>query len=245
MDILTNHRSIRKYTSREITDDTLNAILEAGARASNTGNMQLYSIVVTRNADIKQALAPAHFNQPMITGAPVVLTFCADINRFKKWCLMNNAEVGFNNFESFVTAAIDASLVAQNVCVAAEAQGLGICYLGTTTYNTDKIIEVLNLPAGVVPITTVTLGYPAEEPELTERLPLEAVVHADTYTDYTNDDIARLYAEKESLPQNQKFVAENNKANLAQVFAEVRYTKANNEHFSKVLLDALKKQEML
>src|SRR5574344_425296 len=162
-----NHKSIRKYTQQEISDKLLTEILEAGTRASNTGNMQVYSIVVSRSEEIKNALAPAHFNQPMITNAPVVLTFCADFNRFKLWCRQRNAEPGYDNFESFITAAIDASLVAQNVCLAAEAKGLGICYLGTTTYNPDKIIETLKLPQGVVPITTVTLGYPDETPELT------------------------------------------------------------------------------
>ncbi len=84
-------------------------------------------------------------------------------------------------FSPLFTAAIDALLVAQNVCVAAEDAGLGICYLGTTTYMAGKIIEILDLPQGVVPVTTVTLGYPDEWPDLTDRLPLEAVVHREKY----------------------------------------------------------------
>ena len=114
---------------------------------------------------MKKALAPLHFNQKVVTEAPVLLTFCADFNRFNKWCLLGNAEPGYDNFLSFVTASIDALLVAQTVCVAAESKGLGICYLGTTTYMAHKIIEVLKLPKGVVPITTVTMGWPAEIPE--------------------------------------------------------------------------------
>ena len=87
-----------------------------------------------------------HFNQNMITEAPVVLTFCADFNRFNKWCRLRNAEPGYDNFLSFMTAAIDALLVAQTVCIAAESKGLGICYLGTTTYNAHKIIDSVNAP---------------------------------------------------------------------------------------------------
>ncbi|MCU4175988.1 NADPH-dependent oxidoreductase [Carboxylicivirga sp. N1Y90] len=242
LDVLNNHRSIRKYTNETISDDLLNEILEAGIRASTTGNMQVYSVVVTRKEGRKEALAPFHFNQPMVKNAPVTLTFCADFNRFNKWCVQNNAQPGYDNFLSFVTASIDALLVAQNVCVAAEAKGLGICYLGTTTYMADKIIDLLKLPAGVVPVTTVTLGYPDEKPELTDRLPLEAVVHFETYKDYSNEDINRLYAEKEQLEENKAFVAENNKESLAQVFTDVRYKKADNEHFSGVLLEVLKKQ---
>ncbi len=242
IELLKNHRTIRKYKDQAIDDQLLNDILEAGVRASTTGNMQVYSVVVTRDEAMKEKLAPCHFNQPMVKQAPVTLTFCADFNRFNKWCRQNNAEPGYDNFLSFVTAAIDALLVAQNVCVAAEAKGLGICYLGTTTYLADKIIDVLNLPKGVVPVTTVTLGYPDEDPKQVDRLPLEAVIHNETYKDYTEESINDLYKEKENLQENKDFIEENNKESLAQVFTDVRYKKADNEHFSKVLLDVLKNQ---
>ena len=88
-------------------------------------------------------------------------------------------------------------------CVAAEEKGLGICYLGTTTYNPQMIVEALELPELVFPITTVTVGWPAEQPEQVDRLPLEAIVHEEVYHDYTPQDIDRLYAYKESLPREQ------------------------------------------
>lgn len=245
LDVIANHRSIRKYQKKCIDDALLNKILEAGCRASTTGNMQVYSIVNSCDDEIKQKLSPAHFFQPMITQAPNVLTFCADFNRFNKWCRLSNAKPGYNNFISFITAAVDALLLAQNVCVAAEAEGLGICYIGTTTYNADKIIDVLNLPKGVVPITTVTIGWPDEMPGQTERLPLEAIVHQNVYSDYTDADIKRLYKGKESLEANKQFVKENAKESLAQVFTDVRYKKADNEHFSEVLLKVLKDQGFL
>jgi len=204
--------------------------------------MQVYSIIVTRDTDIKKELAPLHFNQKMITEAPVVLTFCADFNRFNKWCRLRNAEPGYDNFLSFVTAAIDALLVAQTVCIAAESNGLGICYLGTTTYMAHKIIEVLKLPTGVVPVTTVTLGWPAEKPEQVDRLPLNAVIHNEVYMDYENEDIDLYYSEKEERDDSKRFVTENSKETLAQVFTDVRYKKADNVHFSKILLQVLKDQ---
>lgn len=242
IETMMQHRSIRKYSDKPVEASLLNAILESGVKASTTGNMQVYSIVVTTSKELKSTLAPAHFNQPMVTQAPVLLTFCADFNRFNKWCRQRNAEPGYDNFLSFITAAIDALLVAQNVCLAAESKGLGICYLGTTTYNAQKIIEILKLPMGVVPVTTITLGYPAEVPELTDRLPLEAVVHYETYKDYSPNDINQLYAEKEQMEVYQQFVKDNNKQTLAQVFTDVRYKKADNEHFSAALLNVLKNQ---
>jgi len=241
-DTILNHRSIRKYKNDPIPEAIINYILEAGTRASTTGNMQLYSIVLSSSEEGKEALSPCHFNQGMVRQAPLVLTFCADFNRFNRWCRQRKAEPGYDNFLSFMTAATDALLVAQNVAIAAEDAGLGICYLGTTTYMAEKIIEVLDLPAGVVPVTTLTVGYPDEWPELTDRLPLEAVLHTEKYSDYSPADIDEIYREKESMESYQEFVKENQKETLAQVFTEVRYKKADNLHFSKALLGVLEKQ---
>jgi len=241
-DILSNRRTIRKYASEPVDDKLLNDILTMGCRTSTTGNMQVYSIVITKDEGKKRELAPLHFNQKMITEAPVVLTFCADFNRFNKWCRLRKAEPGYDNFLSFITAAIDALLVAQTVCIAAESKGLGICYLGTTTYMAHKIIETLNLPSGVVPVTTVTLGWPAERPDQVDRLPLNAVIHNEVYMDYTTEDIELYYRNKEERSDSQQFVRENNKETLAQVFTDIRYKKTDNVYFSKILLQVLKDQ---
>lgn len=240
-----SRRTIRKYTTQDIPETLLNELLEVATRASNTGNMQLYSVVVTRDKANKEKLAPAHFNQPMITTAPVVLTFCADANRFVKWAEQRNAMAGFDNFQTFIASTIDTMLFAQSFCTAAEERGLGICYLGTTTYNADKIIDALSLPRLVVPVVTVTVGYPDGMPEQVERLPLEAVVHQEMYTDYTPASIDALYHDKEELEVNKQFVRGNGKETLAQVFTDVRYTKANNEYFSDVLLKVLRGQGFL
>ena len=208
MESLKQRRTIRKYQQKDISADLLNDLLETSFRASTVGNMQVYSVIVTRDAERKAKLAPAHFNQPMVRTAPVVLTFCIDLRRFSKWCEQRKAEPGYNNFEWFVTGAVDTLLVAQTFCVAAEEKGLGICYLGTTTYNPQMIVEALELPELVFPITTVTVGWPAEQPEQVDRLPLEAIVHEEVYHDYTPQDIDRLYAYKESLPENKQFIYE-------------------------------------
>lgn len=238
-------RTIRKYEDRDIEDGLLEKILTAGTRTSTTGNMQVYSVIVTRDTVMKERLAPAHFNQPMVTVAPVVLTFCADFNRFNRWCRQREAEPGYDNFLSFMTAAVDSLLMAQTVCNAAEEEGLGICYLGTVTYNADMIIDVLELPKGVVPVATVTMGWPAEMPDQVDRLPLEAVMHRERYKDYTPDMIDDIYMAKEARHDNLGFVAENSKKTLAQVFCEVRYKKADNEFFSAKYLEVLRRQGFL
>jgi len=239
---LLNRRTIRKYNSAPVDEKLINDLLCMACRASTTGNMQVYSIIITRDPVMKEELAPCHFNQRMVTEAPVLLTFCADFNRFSKWCRQRNADPGYDNFLSFFTAAIDALLVAQTFCIAAEDEGLGICYLGTTTYTAGKIIETLKLPSGVVPVTTLTAGWPAEKPDQVDRLPLEAVIHAETYKDYSAADIDKFYSDKEQRSDSEQFIRENSKETLAQVFTDVRYKKSDNIHFSKVLLEVLNKQ---
>lgn len=242
MESIKNRRTIRKYKDQDIPSQLLTELLTDSFRASTMGGMQLYSVVVTRDKDMKAKLAPFHFNQPMVTQAPVVLTFCADFNRFCLWCKQRNAVPGYDNFLSFMNAATDALLVTQNFCTLAEENGLGICYLGTTIYNPEPIIELLKLPRLVIPVATITVGYPDECPEQPDRLPVSGIIHEEYYHDYTPEDIGQVYAYKESLSVNKQFVAENQKENLAQVFTDVRYRKSDNECMSEKLLEVLRKQ---
>lgn len=242
MESIKNRRTIRKYKDQDIPSQLLTELLTDSFRASTMGGMQLYSVVVTRDKDMKAKLAPFHFNQPMVTQAPVVLTFCADFNRFCLWCKQRNAVPGYDNFLSFMNAATDALLVTQNFCTLAEENGLGICYLGTTIYNPEPIIELLKLPRLAIPVATITVGYPDECPEQPDRLPVSGIIHEEYYHDYTPEDIEQVYAYKESLSVNKQFVAENQKENLAQVFTDVRYRKSDNECMSEKLLEVLRKQ---
>lgn len=245
LDTLLQHRSIRKYKDTPIEKDILHSILEAGNRASTIGNMQVYSIIVTQDKAIKEALSPCHFNQAMVNEAPALLTFVVDLNRFHKWCKLNNAEKSYDNFMWFVNGCIDALLAAQNICIAAEAHGLGICYLGTTLYTAEKIANILKLPKGVVPITSICMGYANEDVPLTDRLPLEGIVHYDTYKDYTDEDIRNIYRERENSKETKDLLEINNLPNLARVFTEKRYTKTDNVKFSNDFLSLLNKFEFM
>jgi len=240
MELLNRHVTIRKFKDQPVPSNLLESIIYSGTRASTTGNMQVYSIVITKDKSRKKKLSPYHFDQPVAVEAPVLLTFAADFNRFSKWCEFRNAKPGYSNFLSFFTAAIDALLVAQNVCVAAESHGLGICYLGTTTYNAKEIIDILELPRLTFPVTTVAIGYPDETPDLNDRLPLEGVIHYEKYNDYSEERINKLYKFKEELESSKGFVSENDKENLAQVFTDVRYKKSDNEFFSGKMIETLK-----
>ena len=242
---LLTRRSIRKYSEREVSEELLNRLMNEAARTQTMGNLQLYSVIVTRSSEMKEKLSPAHFNQPMVKEAPVVLTICADFNRTSTWARCRKAEPGYDNFLSFINAATDALLYTQTLCNLFDEEGLGYCYLGTTVYQPQQIIDVLRLPQLVMPVATITVGWPAEEPPLSDRLPLESFIHQETYNDYLAMDIDTYYYNKEHLPENQHFVEINHKETLAQIFTDIRYTRKDNESMSKGLLDALIKQGFL
>ena len=237
--------SIRKYAQRPVEDALLNRLLEAAERTQTMGNLQLYSVVVTRSPEMKQKLAPAHFNQPMVTQAPVVLTFCADYHRTTEWALLRKGHPGYGNFLSYQNAATDALLFCQRFCDLAEEAGLGLCFLGTTVYQPQLIVDVLHLPRLVMPVATITLGWPDEHPEPSERLPLSAVRHEETYQPVTPETIERDYRAKEDFPANQEFVRVNGTETLAQIFTDIRYTAKDCESMSVGLLDCLHRQGFL
>ena len=238
-------RTIRKYTQQPVSDELLNRLIEEASRTQTMGNLQLYSVVVTRSNAMKEMLAPAHFSQPMVTEAPVVLTICADFRRTTDWCLQRQASPGYDNALSFINAATDALLFTQTFCCLAEEEGLGICFLGTTVYQPQTIINVLDLPELVFPVATLTVGWPAEQPNQTDRLPLQAILHKETYNAFTPERIDACYAEREALPENQHFVEVNEKETLAQVFTDIRYTRKDNEAMSEGLLTTLVRQKFL
>lgn len=242
---LTTRRTIRKYSNREVSQELLNRLMTEASRTQTMGNLQLYSVVVTRSEEKKKELAPAHFNQPMVTQAPVVLTICADFNRTSVWARNRKAEPGYNNFLSFINASIDALLYTQTLCNLMDEEGLGYCYLGTTVYMPQMIIDTLQLPQLVMPVATLTVGWPAEEPALSDRLPLESFVHNETYQNYSPQMIDTYYKYKEELEENRHFCEINQKETLAQIFTDIRYTKKDNEAMSAVLLKTLKHQGFL
>ena len=242
---LMKRATVRKYANKEVPQELLDEMLTAAARTQTMGNLQLYSVVVTRDSEMKQRLARAHIVQPMVTQAPVVLTICADFNRTTCWCRSRKADPGYDNLLSFLNAASDALLFTQTFCNIAEERGLGICYLGTTVYQPQEIIDILQLPQLVMPVATLTLGWPDEEPQLSDRLPLASFVHHETYRDHTPELIDEFYGYKESLSENKHFVEINHKETLAQVFTDLRYTRRDNEALSQNLLATLRRQGFL
>ena len=247
------HRSIRKYKPDPIPELLLTEILEAGIRSSSSGNMQAFSIILTRDAELRAKLLDPHLNQSMVVDAPILVTFCADFHRMRRWLELSNAPDNFDNYFSFMIAAIDAILVAQTVALAAESRGLGLCYLGSTLSNADQIGKILDLPENVVPVVGYSLGYPAEDPAPRDRLPLRGLIHHETYQDYSDEDIQAIYQEREVKGWQRYMGSEWLKnqveaksiENLAELYTRVKYTRPSYQEISNRIMSYMTKQEFM
>ena len=253
-ELFARHRSIRQFRPDPVDPDVLERMLNrAIAGASSSGNMQTFSVVVTRDQELREKLHPLHFHQDMVLEAPVLLTFCADFHRMRCWLAQREAPDNFDNFMSFMIGAIDAVIVAQNVALAAEAEGLGICYMGTTLANCQAIGEVLQLPPNVVPVVGFVLGHPAEAPAKRDRLPLAGLVHDEVYHAADAAEIATVYRDREAAGW-QRYMADQRLreaveaagvSNLAQVYTTVKYTRASHLEYSRTVLGCLERQGFL
>ncbi len=242
IDTLLAHRSVRRFKSQAVSPELLADLVECGLRASNTGNMQLYSVIATQNEPLRGELCKLHFGQ--CATAPLWLTVCTDVARYHQYCRVNGCDEPYGNLLWFISALVDASLCAQNICVAAEARGLGFCYLGTVNYNTRQIADLLQCPKGVVPVIAIAMGYPDEEPRRSERLGQDAVLHHETYHVPTDAELVESHRVRDDDPFNRQMVAENGTRNYCEIFTTKRYPQAMNTAVSNDLLQFLKESGM-
>lgn len=224
---LLNHRSIRQFKPDEIPQATLDEVLhEAVVGTSSSGNLNSYSMIVTRDPARKQRLYELHGEQEFVLQAPLVITFCADWHRTRQWLRLRGARDNFNNFLGYQVAANEAMLVSQSVTLGFEARGYGICYMGTTLQAMGEIADYLQLPETCLPITTIAVGVPDEQPERRERLPLRAYVHDETYQEPSTAELEDLYQAREesgwqrymSMPRLRAMCEEGGITSLAQMY---------------------------
>lgn len=242
---IANHRSVRHFLSRDIAPEVLTDILQAATHASTVGNMQLYSIIVTIDSRVRRELAHDSVDASAAEQAAVLLVFCADVHRFSKWCRQRDAKPEYQNLMWYAQAMADALRAAENAALQAESHGLGICFVDTVLRSADQLVELLGLPRGVVPAAVLAVGYPAEEPPLSDRLPMEAVVHYDHYNPFTSAEIDELWAERETSEQTLALLERYGVENLARIFTDYRYPAADNVRYTERYLNTLRAQGFL
>jgi FMN reductase [NAD(P)H] len=180
---LLSRRCIRRYTDREIPDALLDTLLACAQSAPTKSNLQQYSIVVTRDRDMRMKLAELNPDVGHMKYCPVFLTFCADMRRAKRLTEKHGYAFANNNMDTFLNAVVDASLAMQCFITAAEAAGLGCAPISQVRNRMADFCDALGLPDGVFPIAGLTLGWPAWEGRMNVRLPQPVVVHQERYDD--------------------------------------------------------------
>ncbi|MDT8716895.1 oxygen-insensitive NADPH nitroreductase [Clostridium sp. 19966] len=197
IELIKNHRSIRKYKSKAIEEDKVKAIIEAAQSASTSNLIQAYTIIRIDDENSRKKIAKLAGEQKYIEECPLFLMFCADVSRHKLACDMNGKEMVQGYTENFITATVDTALAAQNAMIAAESLGLGGVYIGGIRNNPEEISQMINIPENLYPLFGMCLGYPDDNPDKKQRLPMEVIFKREKYN--TEGDLERIKTYDESI----------------------------------------------
>ncbi|SDG20522.1 nitroreductase [Onishia taeanensis] len=202
IELLKSHRSIRKFTEQKIPHELLLELVRAGQSAATSSHVQAYSVIHVKNPTNRQKIAELAGGQAYVADASDFLVFCADMKRPTEASERTGANVVRGMTEQLLVASVDTALMAQNVAVAAESEGLGICYIGGIRNNPQAVSDLLHLPEHVYPVFGMCIGYPAQTPDIKPRLPVEAILKEDVYDDDQqqvaafDDTMHRYYRER-------------------------------------------------
>ncbi|MCP3909769.1 MAG: oxygen-insensitive NADPH nitroreductase [Actinomycetia bacterium] len=193
--LLRSHRSIRKFVAEELDDQVVNDLVRSGLSAATSSNLQATTVIRVRSQDVKEQIAEVAGGQQQIVSAGAFLVWCADLNRTRRACEAAGGSMTSGMTEQFIIATVDVALAAQNAVVAAEAQGLGICYIGAVRNDPQRVSDLLELPDDVYPVFGLCIGEPAQDPEVKPRLPLDVVLKDDIYSIEGEAEAIREYDE--------------------------------------------------
>ena len=184
-------KSIRKYKSEQPSEEVLKIIVRAGQQAPFA--MQLGSVLLSRGVEKN------------VFGAPLQFTICVDIHRMEKVMDKRGWKREASDLYTLLFGMQDAAYMAQNMVAAAESLGLGSCFIGGAPFMAEKIKKKYELPDGVFPLVMLTMGYPAEEPPVRPRYPVEFHLFEDRYPEFTDEDVSAAMEEMDSGFLNQDY----------------------------------------
>jgi len=193
IELLKAHRSIRKFTTQPIDEALFTRLIEAGQAAATSSFLQAATIIRIRKPETRQQLALLAGKQPYVATAAEFMVFCADLNRAGNYCRKYGKDFAGDFTEHFIIATVDVALTAQNIVIAAESEGLGICYIGGIRNNPGPVSTLLQLPQGVYPVFGLCLGYPDQNPEVKPRLPMSVIVKDEVYNEVGDSETIAEY----------------------------------------------------
>lgn len=169
IDTILNHHSVRKFTDEELTQEQIRLLVEAAQSASTSSFVQAYSIIGVKDKEKKKKLASLAGNQQYVENNGHLFIFCADLYRHTVAAEMEGkkeaAQDSIESTEKFMVSLIDAALASQNMAIAAESLGLGICYIGGIRNNLVEVSQLLKTPDHVLPLFALVVGYPDQQTE--------------------------------------------------------------------------------
>jgi nitroreductase len=239
IDLLLKRKSVRAYADRPVPGEARDAILQAAMRAPTAGNMMLYSILEVEDQDLKNRLAQTCDDQPFIARAPYVLLFLADYQRWFDYylaagvealCRQNHVDMRRPQEGDLLLACCDALIAAHTAVIAAEALGIGSCYIGDILEQYETHRELFCLPQYALPVTLICFGYPNEEQAARKqptRFDPEFIVHRNVYQ---RADPARL--ERMMEPRNQQLSAHGPRQDGIRNVGQFNYLKKFSAAFS-------------
>lgn len=234
MKLLFERGSCRNFSERKIPRDILRYILEAGIHAPTGGNLQPYSIIVIAKEETKRMLAELG-EQDFIGKAPVLLLFCIDLLRIKRWAGIEVAPfTATSSFRHFWISFQDTIICAQNICTAADSMGLGSVYIGTVLEFFQELRDIFELPNCVFPVVLLCLGYPRSKPSPRKKLGVDVVVHNERYHELGDRELVDAFNGKYD---GQKFDATEER--LEKIYEVCMRVKG--EEFARSCIDGIKK----
>ncbi|MDN7246654.1 NADPH-dependent oxidoreductase [Planococcus shenhongbingii] len=209
IELMKSHASVRDYKEKQLTREEVSELIAAAQHAATSHFVQAYSIVWVTDPEKRKALGELSRNPQQMEGAGAVFLMCADYNRLKHAGDLQGETIVYDHAENLIVAVTDVALLAQNLALAAESKGYGICYIGGVRNNMEVISELVGLPEGVFPVYGLTVGVPNEANEVKPRLPVEAILHENEYDEEKyktllpeyDETIQRYYQERST---NQK-----------------------------------------
>lgn len=239
LDLLFARKSIRVYREQPVAAAEKDLILQAAMRAPTAGNMMLYTIIEVEDQRLKDRLAITCDDQPFIAKAPYVLLFLADYQRWYDYylaggvealCRQQNVAMRRPEEGDLLLACCDALIAAQSAVIAAEALGIGSCYIGDIVERYEIHRELFNLPKYVLPVSLICFGYPTPEQSAREqptRFDREFIVHRDTYHRLDTPALERMFQ-----PRNAQLNAHGPRKDGIQNMGQANYLRKFSADFS-------------
>jgi len=237
IETILNHRSTRNFDPNyDIPKEQVDLILRSGQRASTSASLQMYTIIEIPKEMRTDEILPCG-PQQFIRDASFFCIIYSDLHRINEIVRIQGSEPYPVTAIPLTMGVFDAGIMAQNMVIAAESMGYGVCFCGACgdTFSTQR--ELLKLPKHLIPITGLAIGKPLDEPQIKPRYPSSFVFHRGEYKKYSREEL------EEAIDLMSKELSKiNNREIDWQKRVEERFTQGWAERRETIRIQTLREQ---